>query len=103
MPDSFLQRLVELLSIPHQGCDVLAPNIGASSPEWLEYNCRVLPPSVAGVDIEVSPRSVHGTGRSTGWVGGWNGSVDETGEENVYPALDVVCTECAGLVVWMCP
>eukprot|EP00904_Undaria_pinnatifida_P003887 jgi/Undpi1/1349/HiC_scaffold_11.g04741.m1 len=59
MPDSFLQRLVELLSIPHQGCDVLAPNIGASSPEWLEYNCRVLPPSVAGVDIEVRDASLE--------------------------------------------
>ena len=55
MPGSFLERLVELLSIPQQGCDVLAPNVGVSSPEWLEFNCRVLPASVAGVDTEVSP------------------------------------------------
>lgn len=60
MPGSFLERLVELLSIPQQGSDVLAPNIGVSSPEWLEFNCRVLPASVAGVDTDVSPPDVYG-------------------------------------------
>lgn len=53
VPDSFLERLAELLSIPMLGCDVLAPTAGASSAEWLDTNCRVLPPSIAGVDGEV--------------------------------------------------
>lgn len=53
VPDSFLERLTDLLSIPMLGCDVLAPKAGASSGEWLETNCRVLPPSIAGVDGEV--------------------------------------------------
>lgn len=53
MPDGFLERLSELLSIPQQGCDVLAPSAGGTSPEWLDYNCRLLPPSIAGVDAEV--------------------------------------------------
>lgn len=54
VPDSFLERLTELLSIPMLGCDVLAPKAGASSAEWLDTNCRVLPPSIAGVDGEVN-------------------------------------------------
>ncbi|CAM9888019.1 unnamed protein product [Scytosiphon promiscuus] len=53
VPDSFLARLTELLSIPMLGSDVLAPKAGALSAEWLETNCRVLPPSIAGVDGEV--------------------------------------------------
>lgn len=52
-PDSFLERLAELLSMPQQGCDVLAPSTGVMTPDWLEYNCRVLPPSIAGYDPEV--------------------------------------------------
>lgn len=60
MPGSFLERLAELLSMPQQGCDVLAPNTGVSSPEWLEFNCRVLPTSVAGVDADVSPLDGRG-------------------------------------------
>lgn len=54
---SFLERLVELLSVPQQGCDVLLPNDGAHSQEWLEYHCSVLHPSVGGTDPEVSPAS----------------------------------------------
>lgn len=52
-PVSFLERLAELLLTPQQGCDVLAPTVSVSSPEWLEYNCRVMHPSIAGVDAEV--------------------------------------------------
>lgn len=53
VPDSFLDRLTELLSTPMLGSDVLAPKAGALSAEWLDTNCRVLPPSIAGVDGEV--------------------------------------------------
>lgn len=54
VPDCFLRRLVELLSIPKLGCDVLATKAGLSSQEWLEYNCRVLHPVDAGSDEEAS-------------------------------------------------
>lgn len=36
-----------------QGCDVLAPQESVSTEEWLDYNSRVLHPSVGGVDGEV--------------------------------------------------
>lgn len=53
VPDTFLARLTELLSVPMLGCDVLAPKAGSSSADWFDTNCRVLPPSIAGVDGEV--------------------------------------------------
>lgn len=52
-PDSLLDRLVELLAVPNQGCDALLPQDGLPPQDWLEYHCRVLHPSAGGVDPEV--------------------------------------------------
>lgn len=56
VPERFLERLVELLTVPLQGCDVLVPSEAVTSEDWLEYNGRVMHPVVGGVDVEVGAR-----------------------------------------------
>lgn len=59
VPERFLERLVELLTVPLQGCDVLVPSEAVTSEDWLEYNGRVMHPVVGGVDVEVRDVSLE--------------------------------------------